>query len=125
MSDKENTALKYLRPVDAVKIFNISSEIIQQQQQKQQQQIRTIIQQQQQKQQQQIRTNKRKKLTSNKSKTSEKSKKRSSDGNVTYQPADKLCPLCNKPRINHKNREISENQKGCHKGKCIFVIILK
>ena len=123
MSDKENTALKYLRRVDAVKIFNISSEIIQQQQQKQQQQIRTIIQQQQK--QQQIRTNKRKKSSSNKSKTSEKSKKRSSDGNVTYQPADKLCPICNKPRINHKNREISENQKGCHKGKYIFVIILK
>jgi len=35
---------------------------------------------------------------------------------VTYQPADKPCPLCSKPRIVHKNREISEGEKGCHRG---------
>jgi hypothetical protein len=43
---------------------------------------------------------------------------------VIYQPADRPCPICTKPRITHKNREIavSEN-KGNHKGKELFRII--
>ena len=38
-----------------------------------------------------------------------------SDG-VQYEPANRVCPLCFRPRIEHKNRCLSEEEKGNHRG---------
>ena len=35
---------------------------------------------------------------------------------VKYEPADRACPLCAKPRIEHKNRNLAYHEKGHHRG---------
>jgi len=35
---------------------------------------------------------------------------------INYEPANKVCPLCFRPRIEHKNRTLSEEEKGNHRG---------
>ncbi len=65
-------------------------------------------------------TTKRKKSISFKNKALEENNTNctSNGGKVNYQPADRPCPLCNQPRINHKNRDIAEDKKkGYHRGK--------
>ena len=36
--------------------------------------------------------------------------------NLQYEPASRVCPLCFRPRIEHKNRCLSEEEKGSHRG---------
>jgi len=52
----------------------------------------------------------------NKTKDEVGADKKKSATKVTYHPADRPCPLCSKPRIVHKNREIAEGEKGSHRG---------
>ena len=33
-----------------------------------------------------------------------------------YEPVSKVCPLCFRPRIEHKNRGLADGEKGNHKG---------
>jgi len=35
---------------------------------------------------------------------------------VQYEPASRVCPLCFRPRIEHKNRSLSDEEKGNHRG---------
>lgn len=35
---------------------------------------------------------------------------------VQYEPASRVCPLCFRPRIEHKNRTLSDVEKGNHRG---------
>ena len=43
---------------------------------------------------------------------------------IKYEPADKPCPMCLKPRRDHKNREIDKLSKGNHKGQCERIFLL-
>ena len=43
---------------------------------------------------------------------------------IKYEPADKPCPLCFKPRIEHKNRELTDGDKGNHKGDANSVLMV-
>ena len=36
--------------------------------------------------------------------------------NKTHEPASRVCPLCFRPRIEHKNRTLSDVEKGNHRG---------
>ena len=40
-----------------------------------------------------------------------------------YEPASRVCPLCFRPRIEHKNRCLSDEDKGSHRGNLYKVCV--